>query len=359
MCGAHAQVMPAAELSVGLRLAGRTRAAVSDALWSDRSLVKTYGPRGTVHLLPAADLPLWHAALSAIPATDFDRLLTTDQAAAVVEAIDTALSGGELTVEELGDHVVAATGPWAAESVVPAFGGMWPRWRKAISYAAHRGVLCFGKARGRRVTYAHPRQWLPGYRPADEPTAVTELITRYLRSYGPAGPQHFARWLGAPPKWTADWFESMSDRLEPVLLGGEKLWQLAGETDPVPGDVSTVDASTVDASTGDACLRLLPYFDAYVVGSYPRELLFPGLAGRRCLTRGQAGNFPVLTVGGTVTGLWHYRKSGGHVAITVEPLTRLTRVQRSELDAEAERVGQVLAADTRLTIGPVRAGAHA
>src|SRR2546430_11134802 len=29
------------------------------ALWQDRSLVKTFGPRGTVHLLPAADLPMW------------------------------------------------------------------------------------------------------------------------------------------------------------------------------------------------------------------------------------------------------------------------------------------------------------
>ena len=67
MCGAHAQVMSAAELSVGLRLAGSTRTDVRDALWTHKSLVKTYGPRGTVHLLPARDLPMWTGALSAIP----------------------------------------------------------------------------------------------------------------------------------------------------------------------------------------------------------------------------------------------------------------------------------------------------
>jgi hypothetical protein len=59
MCGAHAQVLSAAELSIGLRVAGATRSDVRAALCSERSLVKTFGPRGTVHLLPAGDLALW------------------------------------------------------------------------------------------------------------------------------------------------------------------------------------------------------------------------------------------------------------------------------------------------------------
>ena len=67
MCGTHAQVLSAAELSVGLRLAGVTQADIRAALWTERSLVKTFGPRGTVHLLPARDLPMWSGALAAVP----------------------------------------------------------------------------------------------------------------------------------------------------------------------------------------------------------------------------------------------------------------------------------------------------
>jgi len=62
MAGGHAQVMSAAEVSLALRVAGATRADVAHALWEERSLVKTYGPRGTMHVLPAADLPWWLAA---------------------------------------------------------------------------------------------------------------------------------------------------------------------------------------------------------------------------------------------------------------------------------------------------------
>jgi len=56
-----------AEGSIGLRIAGLTRKDIQDALWTEPSLVKTFGPRGTVHLLPAQDLPMWTGALSAIP----------------------------------------------------------------------------------------------------------------------------------------------------------------------------------------------------------------------------------------------------------------------------------------------------
>ena len=56
MAGVHAQVLSAAEISAAMRVDGATRDDVRRALWDDRTLVKTFGPRGTVHLLPAADL---------------------------------------------------------------------------------------------------------------------------------------------------------------------------------------------------------------------------------------------------------------------------------------------------------------
>jgi hypothetical protein len=41
LCGAHAQVLSAAELSIGRRIAGATSACVRRALWQERTLVKT------------------------------------------------------------------------------------------------------------------------------------------------------------------------------------------------------------------------------------------------------------------------------------------------------------------------------
>src|SRR4051812_7458769 len=65
ICGAHAQVLSAAELSLALRIQGATRATVRRTLWDEHKLIKMHGPRRTVHLLATEDLPIWTAALSA------------------------------------------------------------------------------------------------------------------------------------------------------------------------------------------------------------------------------------------------------------------------------------------------------
>src|SRR5215510_7293544 len=60
--GVQAQVMSAAELSIGARVDGLKRVDVQRALWQDRTLVKTWAMRGTIHLLASEDLPLVVAA---------------------------------------------------------------------------------------------------------------------------------------------------------------------------------------------------------------------------------------------------------------------------------------------------------
>ena len=85
-----------------------------------------------------------------------------------------------------------------------------------------------------------------------------------------------------------------------------------------------------------------------------------GAAATRALTpAGQAGNYPALLVDGVVGGVWHQRRSGRKLALTVEPLAELTAAQRRELDDEAALVGRVMEATVTLTVGPVTVGPHA
>jgi Winged helix DNA-binding domain len=348
MCAAHAQIQTAAELSVALRLDGATRSDVRRALWEDRTLVRTFGPRGTVHLLPAVDLAMWTGALSAVPTSSSQPAnvrLDEEQVDAVVAALGAAVAEGDRTVDELDEAVGDACGKWAIARVMPAFQTMWPRWRQVVSTAAARGALCFGPNRGRAITYASPRRWIPGYAPARPDQALPALVHAYLAAFGPASAMHFARWLAVPPAWATAQFESLAEVIEPVELDGEECWVNAGDW-PV-------------SSGSPAGLWLLPYFDAYAVGAQPRHLVFPGRAAERALARTQAGNFPVLLIDGVVAGVWHQRRAGGLIHITVEPLRRLAARQRRALDEAAERVGVVLEGQPELTIGELAVGAHA
>jgi hypothetical protein len=348
LCGAHAQVMSAAEVSIGMRVDGITRNHVHHALWSDRTLVKTRGPRGTVHLLAADDLPMWIGALGALPSPPYARganaLMTPDQLDEVVAAVaDTLRDAEPMTTDELTDEVVARTGPWAGERVMEAFQDKWPRWMQAMELAARSGAMCFGPNRGRKTTYTSPIRWLPGLTPEPADEALAGLVTRYLYAYGPATPAHFAKWLAIPTTLARDLFDRLD--LTPVTVDGDTAWVAANDTD--------VPAQRPRGA------RLLPYFDPYAVGCHPREKLFPGRAGERALNRGQAGNFPVLLVDGTVAGVWHHKSSGKRIAVTVEPFAELDALRQRELESQVERLGEILGGPPSLTIGTVTVQAHA
>ncbi|MFC9353580.1 winged helix DNA-binding domain-containing protein [Arthrobacter sp. NPDC057013] len=346
MCGAHAQVMTAAELSVGMRSTVLSRADVRSSLREDGTLVRTFGPRGTVHLLPASDLSLWTGALGAMPPNPaLGQFLTPAQTDEVVAAIADALRAAELTVDELTDAIAARAGSWAAEPVMPAFQAMWPRCRAAMGTAGFRGALCFGAGRGRAATYLSPGQLAPGFRPAEAGTALGWLLRSYLQAYGPATPPNFARWLGVPHGWAAGLFGDHREDLAPVTVEGSPAWVLRD------------DAAAI--TTEPSGVRLLPYFDAYVVAGQPRERLFPGEASTRALARGQAGNYPVILVDGVVRGLWHHRRSGKKLEITAELFGPAASSRLEELRQQAERMGRFLESEVRVTLGRVDVGGHA
>src|SRR5262249_24735120 len=154
------------------------------------------------------------------------------------------------------------------------------------------------------------------------------------------------RWIGAPPRHAATLFGELASELERVELDGETAWTCAGDTG-MP-------------SAPHRGVRLLPYFDPYVVAGQPRERLYPGPAAVRALTpSGQAGNYPVLLVDGVVGGVWHQRRLGRNLPITVEPLHELTARERRDLDDETALLGAVMEATPTLTVGPVTVGPHA
>jgi len=340
VAGTHAQVMSAAELSIGLRLPDATRQTVRDAVWDTHELVKTFGPRGTVHLLPTADLPNWIGVLSAAPRLPTGLpehvRMSDEQTEQVLEAIAHAVTDTELTVDELTDAIVATAGSWAGDPVMDAFQTKWPRWRQIQHLAAHRGAMVFGPDRGRKATYTSPRRWLPDLAPA--PDAVEWALHRYLHAFGPSTPARFANWLATSPAWAKKVFQSTD--LERVEVDGEEAWVAPG------------DGEESGEPTG---LRLLPYFDtyAYAVGN-DRARLNPGVAATRA-----KGNFQVLLVDGVVGGIWHQKRSGRKVALTVEPFVKMTKARLRELDEQVDRVGRILEATPTLTIGAVTVGGHA
>jgi hypothetical protein len=116
LSGVHAQLNSSAEASVWLRTGGAVGPAeVRRALAADRTLVKTWALRGTLHLLPAADLPMWSAALGTRsfprPKSWYDYHGVTPEDMAALEAtVPEVLTGTPMTRDELATAVARRAG---------------------------------------------------------------------------------------------------------------------------------------------------------------------------------------------------------------------------------------------------------
>ena len=161
IAGLHAQVMSSAELTLAARVEGLGPDDVRRALWEERSLVKTWAMRGTLHLLPAAELPLWQAALSTRRNWEtgaWQRAFASRQELERLnDAVAQALDGRLLTREELAARVGELTG---SEELADK---LRESWGALLKPAAALGRLCFAPARASRSASPGPTPgWTAG-----------------------------------------------------------------------------------------------------------------------------------------------------------------------------------------------------
>jgi hypothetical protein len=338
LCGLHAQVMSSAELTLWARVEDASRAAVERALWEDRTLVKTWAMRGTLHLLPADELPLWHAALGTsrryLKAALWQKYfgIGIEELDRVTEAIAAALEGRELTREELMREIGRLTGSAALGAKVAE--GSWGTILKPAAFAGH---LCFGPSVGQRVRYTRPDTWLAaaGRRagpPVDPQAAPAAVTRRYLAAYGPATYHDLGRWWGGGGSVSTgrQWIASLGDEVSAVEVEGAPAWMLAAH------------ASEARELPPSRSVRLLPGFDQYVVGaSWHAAHLLPGDFRSR-VYRQQGWISAVLLVNGFMQGTWRHEIKGSRVEVVVEPFVKQPVWVRRAAGQEAERLAAFL-----------------
>ena len=346
VCGLHAQVQSSAELTLWARVEGLDRGAVADALWSERTLVRTWAMRGTLHLLPAVELARWVGAQGVVkPRYEMASWrkafgMTSAEAVAVLDAIRDCLGGEPLTRDELADAVAARLGsPRLGEAVRGSFGTM-PK------LAAFRGDVVFAPPAGQKVRFTRPDRWLePGWRPAPPREAMAWVIRRYMSAYGPASRETFARWFGMPSAAQAGkLIAALGDDVAPVSVEGWEGWMLRR------------DVAEAGASSPSGVVSLLPAFDQYVVAA-PREET-PVLAAQHKdrVYRRQGWLSPVLLVDGRMAGTWSHERKGGFLGVTLEPFAPAEDVIRAGAEREAQRLAAYFGDELELVWEKARAG---
>ncbi|MEP6753596.1 MAG: winged helix DNA-binding domain-containing protein [Candidatus Dormiibacterota bacterium] len=325
--GAQAQVMSSAELQLGVRWKG-TVEDVKKALWKDKVLVKTWLMRGTLHLVPSADLPLYTAAMRSRwvwPNNTWLKWvqLTEPELISLITGIGDALDE-PMTREEL----IAKMGRSSSEHVRTVLKSGWSTLLKPVARA---GRLCFGPSRGTSVTFVRPDVWLRSWRDIDPDEAVVEVGRRYLRAYGPATKDDFGRWFGAWPGVGKAAWTGLADELVPVSIEGRR------------ADVLAPDLKELKGMAQASSVRLLPTFDPYLMGHNSRDHLFEPMH-RAKVSRTAGWISAVVLVDGRVVGTWTHTVARQTLRIVVDPFHKLQPAVRTEIGSRCDEIASSLGA---------------
>lgn len=165
--------------------------------------------------------------------------------------------------------------------------------------------------------------------------AVARLALGYLTYLGPADVGQFAGYLEAR---RADVAEVWPSELVEITVDGSTRW--------LPEE--QVDA--LRSAPAAKLTRLLGPFDPYLQAR-DRELIVPDTSVHKLLwpVLGRPG---VLFVDGEVVGTWRTKTAGTKITVTVEAFAPLPPRVWKQVEAEAERVGEVRGASDVRVIRP-------
>jgi hypothetical protein len=317
--GVQSQVEYSALQAVTIR--SKKRPNLERLLWEERSLVKTWAMRGTLHLLPTSELGLWIAALrqrpwKITPAWVEYHGITKRQLDALTEAIPSVLSAEPITRAELTSAIGDKTKDRGLTEALSS------GWSQVLKPAANQGLLAQGPLRGRNVTFVDPSAWLGSV--VEEPTpdeAMRVVVERFLDANGPATIADFARWFGVDPKTGRELMSPFLDDLIPVSIEEFQGWLT---------NAGAKSAATTDPDDG---AYLLPGFDPYTLApiSHREHTIPTGKVGE--VSRAAGWIAPVILENGRIMGTWE-SKSG---AIRLQPFGELTKKTISALENHVEQ----------------------
>ena len=343
MGGAQAQLLPAAQISLWARVQGLQIADVNAAM-QKRLLVKAACMRRTLFLIPAKQLVVFvrGSARRALREIKWARHKGVPERV-IDAAIDAALSvlDEPLTRPEIAERVSRVLGVQRQA----VHGGGWGRRSKVaavpvgelvypvvdlLHLVGVRGVVVYGPPRGNEPTFVRGDAWIPRWKDVSPEQAEEALLLKYLRAYSPATPEDFAVWNGITFREARAIWERLKSRIAPVNVEGWPAGALREDLDELAG-----------AGTEPAPVRLLPYFDSFLLGHKERRHLVM-LDHHAHVYRPQGWIAPVVLVDGRVAAVWGHERAGNGLLVKVTKLGPLPRRVTAGIREEALDLGRYL-----------------
>jgi Winged helix DNA-binding domain len=324
--GIQAQDPGAARLSFRSRTRGLTAADIDRARTEERSLLRTWLMRKTIHIVATEDagwmLPLFEPTIESWSRRRLEQLgmppRTQERA---LRAIAAALDDGPLTRPEAGARATDAGIALDAQTRLHVTG-----------LAVSSGLALLGPDRGAQAMLIRREEWIGAAPPFDRDRALAELARRYVRGFGPATDRDFAYWAGLPLRDVRAGLAAISAELEEIDVGEERMLVLRRERPRLPG------ADQV---------RMLGGFDTYMLG-YKDRGFATGDQHHGTVSDGGGGIYPVIVRDGVVQAGWRLSRTRGELELSLPDPGSIPRELRGAVESEIADIARFEGASVTL-----------
>lgn len=338
ICGLNAQSARGPYLSLWNRMEGFTRETLTEALYEEKTLIKAWLMRGTVHIVPTADFPIyqkalrrslsdgWEASLKKQTLIDLPRTWNR-----LLDAIANSLGEGPLVKTDLRARVEGLIKGYTESDQKRLVG-----W--ALRLLTYRGLVCHDRPTGpwyhfKDNRFALVSAWLPSdsMEGTDEEEAQLDLLIRYLGGYGPATVQDFAYWAGFKMPQARQVFKAARKRISEISVKGSKatFWVLAEEIDSLEQRVARQP------------ICFLPEFDSLIMGHKDKSRLIDE-KNRGKVFLALARVVPTLLLDGRLAGTWDYRF--GDRSLHIKPFSKVSHDTWKAVQAASRHIKAFLEA---------------
>ncbi len=320
LMGVQAQILPAAGVALWNRTRGLTHEQFERLLYDQRTLVKLWGQRGTLHLYPSAEWPLVCAMISGAKSW-WGRTAEKEN----------RYDDYDLLVEKLADELRRRETMGRSDLRAGEFGldaeHLSP-WGGVFADLVRRGYACHAgrEAEGRFVAREN---WLPQlpWEPPDYDTANVTALRRYLHSYGPATVEDFRYWRAAYAEPARRWWAMIKPELQAVEVEGVTQYVFAE-------DVELLMRPSEDEAWP---LHMLYRFDPILLGHREKGWIVP-TAHYKQVWRPAGHIEGIVLLRGQAAATWRYERKGAAMAVVVQPFKKLNKSVKGQIERMAARV---------------------
>lgn len=335
VCGLHSQLPTTPYYSLWNRVKEFEPKMLDLLLYREKSLVKTWFMRGTLHMIPSRDLPLYNNALKRMWFEHHGRYMNKpdwpsrkERESKLCPKIKEALTEKPLSRKELCNKVrfLLANEAQPYERLFSAWGGI-------LKETSYLGLTVHAEPCGRESCFARLDKWLPriDLSGTNERTARKQLLKKYLHGYGPASAQDFACWSGMLTSEARQIIEETNGVKQVQFEGSHaELWMLKE-------DIRTLDRIDLEEEVPP---RLLPKYDSYLMGHKNRTRIIQDEMLKKVYRPVVGEVAATVLINGRIVGTWTSKKTKKALQILVKPLEKLTERTFSRLKPVANELAQ-------------------